>query len=337
MAHIFLSYHHVDIDFAYALSAALETAGFAVWINPDPAAGEAWDTWIETGYRGTFVLITLQSPEAAASPVLAAEWAYAWGASIPVIPVRTGGVELHPYLDALLPVTGDWDSVLVRVVERVRRVASDVCAGLVFAPFDAAPEVFTAARVLSHFDAGLRAEAVARLGEIEFPEARAALRAALTHPVYADVRRMAAHTLSQIGDRDAIPDLVALLSDPNDTVSRAAIDALVQIGTPAIAMLVVALDDPHRLRRRAAILALVEIGGPEAVPGLIAALQVPDWHVSRTAAVALGRSGDTRAVLPLIATLDSDDEHLCDLAAAALERIGTPEAFVAVERWQRRR
>ena len=337
MAHIFLSYHHLDTELAYALSAALETAGFAVWINHDPTAGEVWYPWIETGYRGTFALVTLQSPEAAASPVLAAEWAYAWGASIPVIPVQARGVELHPYLNGLLSVAGDWDSVLVHVVERVRRVASDVCAGLVFAPPDAPLEVVTAARALRHFDAGMRAEAVARLGEIEFPEARAALRAALAHPVYADVRRLAASTLSQIGDRDAIPDLVALLSDPNDSVSRAAIDALVLLGTPAIPMLVAALDDTHRLRRRAAILALVEIGGPEAVPGLITALQVPDWHVSRTAAVALGRSGDTRAVLPLIAALESDDTHLRDLAAAALERIGTPEAFAAVERWYGRR
>lgn len=68
--------------------------------------------------------------------------------------------------------------------------------------------------------------------------------------------------------------------------------------------------------------ALVDIGAP-AVEPLCKALRNKDENVRRLAAEALGRLGDKRAVLPLCAALEGSTRHA---AARALGRIGDPRA-----------
>ncbi len=40
MAHIFIAYHHNDVELAYQIAEKLQERGLAVWINPDPETGE---------------------------------------------------------------------------------------------------------------------------------------------------------------------------------------------------------------------------------------------------------------------------------------------------------
>ncbi len=51
MAHVFISYHRSDADFAFAAQQELESAGFTAELNPLPDAGTVWYPWIEAALR----------------------------------------------------------------------------------------------------------------------------------------------------------------------------------------------------------------------------------------------------------------------------------------------
>jgi HEAT repeat protein len=88
------------------------------------------------------------------------------------------------------------------------------------------------------------------------------------------------------------------------------------------------LDEYLYVRIRTAD-ALAKIGTPEAISGLITALQDKDWTVRRSAASALG---EIKASTPevnsgLLTALKDEERDVRRIAADALAKIGTPEAI----------
>jgi HEAT repeat protein len=106
-------------------------------------------------------------------------------------------------------------------------------------------------------------------------------------------------------------------------VRTAAVQALVQIGTPAVEPLIVALKDQEEMRARAACEALGQIGDVRAVEPLVASFN-GSFSLGPAAAQALGQIGDARALEPLIAAMKGQWPDAG--AARALGQIGDPRA-----------
>ena len=198
------------------------------------------------------------------------------------------------------------------------------------------------------------AQALGRIGD---PRAVAPLIAVLESETTAwrDVRAEAARALGQIGDVRAVMPLIVPLRDGYSTiVPKAALEALVMIGPPAVESLIASLKDESKdarkrateglgligdaraaeplaalLRdesnyvRNAVIKAMVEIGAP-AVEPLSVLLRDADGSVRMRAAKALGLIGDARAAEPLIAPLKDESKSVRDAALEALVKIGAP-------------
>jgi hypothetical protein len=330
VAHIFISYRHDTVDFAYLLASRLEDAGFSVVINPDPRAGEGWSPWIDRVIGEALAVLALITPESGVSPFVAYEWAYALGAGIAVIPLVLSYTDMHPRLKALDPLdfsnadARPWPGLMERLWARADRL---IAAHLPIAP-DASANVKTAAAALSSHDGQARLTAVETLAAIPDPAARTLIVAAAQHPVYRAVRLAAVGALAQIKGDDALRGLLAAVRDPDTDVSRAAAHAVSAFGDAAVPGLVEIMNGGAR----AAIWALSLIATPSTVPGLIEALKMSGWFAPRTAAVTLGKIADPRAVPGLTEALDSEDESLRTLAAGALQKIGTPEALAALQK-----
>ena len=120
-----------------------------------------------------------------------------------------------------------------------------------------------------------------------------------------DVRKYAILSLGKIRDERVLDPLMLQLR--NDEFKDDAINALVELGEPAVARLVTALRDKDENVRKSAVLALGRIRSGEAVDSLIEMLGDKDWFIRLTAAAALEAIGDERgrdAIKPLLK--DSD-------------------------------
>ena len=127
--------------------------------------------------------------------------------------------------------------------------------------------------------------------------------------------------------RDRVDRLIQELGSFGAGVQRNAIEALVEMGRPAVKPLIAALKDRYSQRRQGAAVALGEIGDPRAVEPLITiALGDEDEEVRWAAAGALGRIKDPRAVEPLIAALRDEDRRIREGAARTLGKIKDPRA-----------
>ncbi|MCS7030380.1 MAG: HEAT repeat domain-containing protein [Gloeomargarita sp. SKYG116] len=114
-------------------------------------------------------------------------------------------------------------------------------------------------------------------------------------------RYYAAWWLGRFRVKEAVPALIAALQDESDRTALG--------GYP--------------LRRNAAR-ALGEIGDPQAVPSLIACLQVNDFQLRAAAATALGLLGDTQAIPALVALLQEQN------APSALGTADLPQPYSAI-------
>lgn len=171
------------------------------------------------------------------------------------------------------------------------------------------------------------------------------------------VRREAAKTLGNIGERSAIPALIDRLADGDPDVEEAAIESLSKIrgrevavrlipmlaiehvvmrnraiqllrvvGADAPEIIVRLLEDGDRDQRIfcADILGSINIGG--AVKALISALHDSDANVRATAADSLGKLRATVAVKPLLKQLH-DDEWVQYSVVQSLANIGDRSAI----------
>ena len=105
-------------------------------------------------------------------------------------------------------------------------------------------------------------------------------------------------------------------------MTKAAAEALGEIGKPAVEPLIRILSDNDERVRRSAADALGEIGDVRAVEPLIKVLGDDSWRVRWPAVEALGKIGDERAVEPLITALEDEDDDVRNAAEEALEKLG---------------
>ena len=118
------------------------------------------------------------------------------------------------------------------------------------------------------------------------------LGAALTGAKFADlldddddvVLEAACYAVGEIGDRTAVPALIAIASSHNDALCReSAVAAIGAIGDPrGLPAVVAALEDKVQIRRRAAV-ALAAFESPEAEAALNRCLTDTDWQVRQVA------------------------------------------------------
>ncbi|MEE3259569.1 MAG: HEAT repeat domain-containing protein [Candidatus Latescibacterota bacterium] len=150
------------------------------------------------------------------------------------------------------------------------------------------------------------------------------------------VRRNAGYALTAIG-KAAVPALVKACGDARHTLRAQAADALGDIGATAAAAaptLVGMLADAAEEIRRNAADALGVIGGddPDTAAALAPGLTDADEWVRRNTALALLRLGPgaSPAQTALVTALDSDNRYVSAKAAQTLKRINTPEAQEAL-------
>jgi hypothetical protein len=101
MSHIFISHSHADSDFAEILHNRLIDKGFDVWRDTGIIPGKDWRDEIDRAIKEASALIVIITPQSQASEYVTYEWAFAWGARVPVIPLLLKKTELHPRLETL--------------------------------------------------------------------------------------------------------------------------------------------------------------------------------------------------------------------------------------------
>ena len=107
-----------------------------------------------------------------------------------------------------------------------------------------------------------------------------------------DVRKYAIAALGKIRDERVLDPLMLQLK--NDEFKDDAVNALVELGEPALSRLIKALKDKDENVRKQAVLALGRIKHVEAISPLIDMLSDSDWFTRLTSAAALEAIGDDR-------------------------------------------
>ncbi len=147
----------------------------------------------------------------------------------------------------------------------------------------------------------------------------------------AEERREAVVDLGRAGGQ-AVPFLLRAMADKDWRVRKTAVEALVAIeGEDVITGLIEALKaEDNAGARNSAIEALVQIGGP-ALEYLLPLLTTPDPDVRKFAIDILGDTKDSRAVPAMITRLlEDDDENIRVAAAEALGKIRDVRAVDAL-------
>lgn len=171
------------------------------------------------------------------------------------------------------------------------------------------------------------------------------------------VRREAVITLGEMADERCVEPLCRALRDGDWQVREAAVEAVSDIGPPAVDLLLRFVRDwesrKYVLRtlgkindervldpliswlksdefKDDATRALVDLGQP-AVPKLIEALNHRGDFVQKQSILALGDIKDVQAVDPLIALLQDQDWMVRLTAASSLEKIGDLRGRVAIK------
>lgn len=102
MKHIFVSYAREDKNFAQELNKRLRESHQIPWqASIDLKGGENWQDAIDKALRNAEALVVVMSPHATKSQYVTYEWAFAFGAGVPVIPVVRKRTTLHPRLNTL--------------------------------------------------------------------------------------------------------------------------------------------------------------------------------------------------------------------------------------------
>lgn len=331
MAQIFISHVQHDRARAAQVKAHLEAAGFSAWML-DEGAGFVWRDEVDRALRASAALIVIMSEAASVSPFVAYEWAAAWGAGLPVIPILLGPAPTHPRLDALEPLDFShsepppWAALDERLAPARQLAPAPPADSLPpLAPDVTAAWVGIIGELLDQpiADQAVRSRAVRALGRTAGPAALPRLVGALGDE-HGEVRAAAVEALVAIGS-PAVPELVAALSSPGDFTRQSAAEALGLLReASARAALLERLRDPVLDVRAAAVEALSAIGDPAVVPGLVGALGDENEDIRARAAIALGAIRDAAAVPGLLAALRDPDGVVRWWAADALGAIGSP-------------
>jgi len=188
------------------------------------------------------------------------------------------------------------------------------------------PEIEELAKQLQSGNAEDRREATIGLGQLGTVAVPHLFRAIAD----ADwrVRKTAVEALVWMGGDRIVNQLVQTLNtDDNAGARNSAIEALIQIGRPAIGALLPILTVPDPDVRKFTVDILGEIRDPCAVPDLIKRLEDDDENICIASAEALGKIRDLRAIDTLVSCLSrSDQGWLAHAAAQALGEIGDESA-----------
>ncbi len=167
---------------------------------------------------------------------------------------------------------------------------------------------------LTHWSRPRRSQAAYELAKIliadpaaldETPALRGQVREIFASPEAPEIRRYLALVLGHTGDREAVPQLLAALDDPDPETRIYALWALGAIGDPrGLPPLEAALADPDPGLRKTAAFALGELGLPEALPALRRALDDPVADVRWNGALSLARLGSDAGASVLREMLD---------------------------------
>ena len=210
-------------------------------------------------------------------------------------------------------------SLLLSEVEETHHAAIDA---LVAAGGEAVEPLRVA---LESNDARLRLCAAEVLGRIG---SEAAVEALCSHLYDCDAKVIAAirAALVRLQEKSILP-LCGCLSDGRYYVRQAAVEALAEIGSPAIPALIALLKKDHSQRARAsAAEALGKIKLPEVTEPLCDALLSDHSSNARSAAAwSLGHIADASSIEPLARGLRDRDLYVRICAATALNKIGEPE------------
>jgi len=198
-------------------------------------------------------------------------------------------------------------------------------------------------------DVNVKADSVKALVEIGEPAVEPLIQAlGAENP---DIRENAAVTLGKIKDERAVQPLIEMLPDEEWEIEKAATDALIEIGEPAVEPLIVILRDENEdiflqtkviavlagIKDERAILPMIQalkekpelqadlgyclgLMGEPAVEPLIKALEDDNPNVRVRAAEALGILGDERAIGPLTDALNDEDETVRIFAKIGLRK-----------------
>lgn len=153
------------------------------------------------------------------------------------------------------------------------------------------------ARALRDGDWQVREVAIEAMGQVGSPAVETLLKLLRDW----EVRKYAILALGKIRDERVLDPLMLQLR--NDEFKDDAIQALVELGEPAVEKLVVALRDKDENVRKSAVLALGRIKSSDAITPLVNMLGDRDWFTRLTAAAALESIGDERgreAIKPLL-------------------------------------
>ena len=171
-------------------------------------------------------------------------------------------------------------------------------------------------------------DALGRLGHSALPY----LAQALSDPD-SIVRGTAVEALGELGGPAVISPLTQALSDSDGFVRIVAEIALDRISQPVlvdsnvearVAAAVRSLSNPKARVRRTAVEALREVGGPAVISPLTQALTDPDPTVCESAAKALGELGDPIGLPALVHALTDPDEIMRDDIAKIMGDLGDP-------------
>ncbi|MBN1642046.1 MAG: HEAT repeat domain-containing protein [Anaerolineae bacterium] len=186
---------------------------------------------------------------------------------------------------------------------------------------------------LEHKDDALRQAAAETLAKLGGPAIEPLIAATQRYPV----QSAAADALIKIGEPAvslAVERLVAALVSANDDIIRK-VEALVEIGTPAVDELVAILTDKSakRMCRIGPQMLVMRRENEEVIPHLhdlakeLLVFGDSGLNLRGIAAMALGKIGDTRAVAPLINAVQDEDKFVRWTAAGALFAIGDDRAL----------
>lgn len=159
-------------------------------------------------------------------------------------------------------------------------------------------------------------------------EGLAALKVLLQAPE-ADQRWWAVRALAGFEQADELlPDLTAALEDESEEVRQAAAMAFCHQPYPqAIAPLIQALSDPDPLTARLAATALSLIGSG-ATPSLLEVLKTGSAPAKREAVRALAEIQDPQAIPGLLQALETDSALLQYWASQGLEKLGVGMVYL---------
>ena len=93
MSHIFISYSHVDADYAHKLAGKLQSEGFEVWIDARLDYGSQWPQEIQTQLDACSAFILIMSRHSYSSEWVQNELSRAKRKNKPIFPLLLGGDE----------------------------------------------------------------------------------------------------------------------------------------------------------------------------------------------------------------------------------------------------